>query len=138
MPSIDWRHDGRRLIIPVLILAPAPSTDFSGVDGVALVDTGSTTSGVTSRVIDKLRLHRLGKRPLASAQGEGQSERCAFRIGLTPDEDATPAFPFVFEDVIGFELANSFTFAALIGMDILRQCDLSIDRSGGCSLRFGR
>lgn len=37
-----------------------------------------------------------------------------------------PAFPFVFDEVTGFELANSFTFEALLGMDILSQCDLSM------------
>lgn len=105
----------------------------------ALVDTGATASGVTGRVIDALGLDRLGKRPLGSAQGEGQAERCSFRIALFPtDALAAPTFPYIFEPVIGFELANSFTFDALIGMDILRQCDLTMDRSGHCSLCFGR
>jgi len=113
--------------------------DLTGIDGTALIDTGSTTSGVTGRVIDKLHLHRRGKRPLGSAQGEGQAERCSFRIGLISTQGAlTPAFPFVFDEVIGFELSNSFTFEALIGMDVLSQCDLSMDRFGRCSLRFGR
>ncbi len=48
-----------------------------------------------------------------------------------------PAFPYVFEEVIGFELTNNFQFEALIGMDILRQCDLSLLRSGLCKLSFG-
>lgn len=30
LPYIEWRHDGRRLLVPVLILAPTPSTDPSG------------------------------------------------------------------------------------------------------------
>ncbi|HEY0311819.1 MAG TPA: hypothetical protein VGC56_04930 [Allosphingosinicella sp.] len=48
-----------------------------------------------------------------------------------------PAFPFVFDEVIGIELTNAFEFDALIGMDILRQCDLELWRSGRCRLAFG-
>jgi len=82
---------------------------------------------------------RLGKRPLTSAQGQGQVERYAFRIGLhTIDAGAdAPSFPFVFDEVIGIELTNAFEFDALLGMDVLRQCDFEMRRDGRCSLRFG-
>jgi hypothetical protein len=46
-------------------------------------------------------------------------------------------FPFVFEEVIGIELTNAFEFNALIGMDILAQCDFRSARDGRCSLTFG-
>jgi hypothetical protein len=49
---IEWRHDGRRILLPVIILAPTPSTDLAGFEGTALVDTGSTTSGLTPHVAD--------------------------------------------------------------------------------------
>ena len=133
---IEWRHDGRRILLPVIILAPEPFTHLAGHEGQALLDTGSTTSGVTPRVAQALRLRKRGKRPLGSAQGEGQAERYLFRVGLPIPSDG-PAFPFLFEDVSGFELADSFQFEALIGMDILRQCDFAMDRPGRCSLRFG-
>lgn len=134
--SIDWRHDGRKVILPVVILPPMPSADLTGVDAVALLDTGSTTSGITPRIAHALGLQKRGKRPIGSAQGEGQAERYLFRIGLRPLSDQ-PSFPFLFDDVSGFELADSFQLAALIGMDILRQCDFSIDRDGSCRLVFG-
>jgi hypothetical protein len=63
-------------------------------------------SGVASALAKQLGLHGLGKRPLTSAQGEGQVERYAFRIGLIlprSPEDA-PSFPFIFEEVIEIEL----------------------------------
>ena len=101
----------------------------------ALIDTGSSVSGVASKLAKSLGLVGLGKRPLKSAQGEGQVERYAFRIGLTPEN---PGFPFVFEEVIGIELTNAFEFTALIGMDILAQCDLTLERSGRCEICFGR
>ena len=133
---INWRHDGRRIVLPILILRPDPSTDLPGFEAQALVDTGSTTSGITPRVAEFLSLPKRGKRPLGSAQGEGQAERYLFRVAI-PLPSETPNFPFVFDDVSGFELASSFALDALIGMDILKQCDLSIDRQQGCALRFG-
>jgi predicted aspartyl protease len=138
MSAIEWRSDRRRLLIPVAILAPAPANDLTSVAARALVDTGSTTTGITKRVAEQLGLVGRGKRPLSSAQGEGQAERYLFRIGLMPiGEEEVPAFPYIFDEVIGFELTNSFQFDALLGMDILSQCDLELYRDGRCRLRFG-
>lgn len=136
MSVIEWNRERRRVLLPVLVLAPFPVTDLSGRDASALIDTGSSVSGVSSRIAEELRLAGLGKRPIKSAQGEGQVERYAFRIGLRPDS-STPTFPFVFDEVIGIELTNAFEFDALLGMDILSQCDLSLRRDGSCSLGFG-
>ena len=103
-----------------------------------MLDTGSTTSGITQRVARALNLVRRGKRPLGSAQGEGQAERYLFRIGLPASGPAdAPRFPFIFEDVEGFELVDSFRLDALIGMDVLNQCDFQTGRDGLCRLTFG-
>lgn len=126
---INFHHDRSRIILPVLILEPSPSASFEGHRGFALLDTGSTTTGVTKRVAKSLGLVGRGKRPLGSAQAEGQAERYLFRIGVHGDEDA-PTLPYVFDDVIGFELVDSFRFDALIGMDIIGQCDLEVYRGG--------
>jgi hypothetical protein len=133
---IEWRHDARRLVIAVIILPPAPSFDLAGYEAQALVDTGSTTSAITPRVAKHLALRQLGKRPLGSAQGLGQAERYLFRVGMLPPGNG-PTFPYLFEEVSGFELSDSFQLDALIGMDILSQCDFAMDREGRCSLRFG-
>jgi hypothetical protein len=107
-----------------------------GFEAAALLDTGSTTSAITPRVAQKLKLTPRGKRPLGSAQGEGQAERYLFRVGLrAPSEQ--PAFPYVFADVSGFELAEAFSLDALLGMDVLGQCDFAMDRRGLCRLSFG-
>ena len=123
-----------------MILAPFPVVDLSGIEAKALIDTGSSVSGIAKTIAEQLNLSRLGKRPLKSAQGEGQIERYAFRIGLPPTESAErpSGFPYVFEEVIGIELTNAFEFNALIGMDILGQCDLTTLRTGDCILSFGR
>lgn len=61
-------------------------------------------------------------------------ERFLFRVGFQMEDGP---LPIVFEDVIGFELKNGFAFQALLGMDVLSQCDFSMDRNGGCRLGFG-
>lgn len=133
---IEWRHDGRRLVLPVVILPPKPTSILTGVEADALLDTGSTTSAITPRIAKELGLRQLGKRPLGSAQGLGQAERYLFRVGLRTPADV-PTFPFLFDEVSGFELSDSFQLDALIGMDILKQCDFSMSRTGICSLTFG-
>jgi hypothetical protein len=139
MSHIEWRREKRRILLPVLILAPFPVTELIGVDAMALVDTGSSVSGLSAKLAEDLQLSRLGKRPLTSAQGEGQVERYAFRVGLRPHRaDENPTFPFVFAEVIGIELTNAFAFNALLGMDILGQCDFSSMRNGKCRLEFGQ
>jgi hypothetical protein len=135
---IDWQREPRRILLPALILRPYPITDLGGTEAIALIDTGSSISGISSALAQSLGLVGLGKRPLKSAQGEGQVERYAFRVGIHPSVcDGEPSFPYVFEEVIGIELTNAFEFNALIGMDILGQCDFVSGRSGQCSLSFG-
>ena len=135
MSVIEWTRERRRILLPVRILAPYPVTDLSGVEADALIDTGSSVSGIASRLAKELNLTRLGKRPLTSAQGEGQVERYAFRVGFLP-ESSVPSFPIVFDEVIGIELTNALRFEALIGMDILAQCDFEMRRDGICRLHF--
>jgi hypothetical protein len=139
MSAIEWRREPRRILLPVLILAPYPVTDLAGIESRALIDTGSSISGVALRIAEALNLKRLGKRPLNSAQGLGQVERYALRVGLRPDAGSmgAPSFPFIFEEVIGIELTNAFEFDSLLGMDILGQCGFEMLRDGRCRLSFG-
>jgi hypothetical protein len=132
---VEWQREHRRILLPVVVLAPYPVTDLTGIEATALIDTGSSVSGLAMDLARSLGLVGLGKRPLKSAQGEGQIERYAFRVGLM--SATSNAFPFVFEEVIGIELTNAFEFNALIGMDILAQCDFRSARDGRCSLTFG-
>ena len=139
MSEVSWRHNGRQPLFNVTILPPAPTTDLRGASDVALLDTGSTSSGITRRLAESLGLVGRGKRPIASAHSESQVEHYWFRVALQPDSvDSAPTFPFVFEEVVGFELRNAFQFQILIGMDILRQCDLTMTRDHRCLLQFGR
>lgn len=137
--TIEWRHDGRRIVVPVTIYPPLTGAMFEGVAGAALIDTGSTTTGVKASVAQQLGLRSIGKRLVSTVGGEKQIDRYIFRIGLdggAANNDA-PTFPYIFEDVDGFELLESFSFDALLGMDILRQCELLIAPGNRCRLTFG-
>ncbi|MGZ8305798.1 MAG: aspartyl protease family protein [Allosphingosinicella sp.] len=72
--------------------------DLTSVDATALLDTGSTTSGVKREIASRLKLPELGKRPLGSAHGEAQVERFLFRIGFKIE--GVP-LPFVFGEISG-------------------------------------
>lgn len=137
--TIEWRHDGSRLVVPVTVYPPLTGTTFDGIAGKALIDTGSTTTGITAGIAEKLGLHSIGKRLISTVGGERHIDRYIFRIGLdgsAADDDA-PTFPFIFEEVVGFELLDSFSFDVLLGMDILRQCELLIAPGNRGRLRFG-
>lgn len=115
-------------------------SELDGYRALALLDTGATTTGVTPRVIEALGLLTMGKRPIGSAQGDGQADRYLFRIGLNAPVrsiEMQASFPFVFEAVMGFGLTGAFRFDALLGMDILSQCDFRMDRHGSALLSFG-
>lgn len=139
MSVLEWTREQHRILLPVQILLPFPITLLAGVEATALIDTGSSISGVALALAERLGLQRLGKLPLTSAQGQGQVERYAFRVGLLSGSpaDRAPTFPFVFDEVVGIELTNAFEFNALIGMDVLDRCDFSSERTGRCQLRFG-
>lgn len=115
-------------------------SDLGGYRALALVDTGATTSGITPRIIEMLGLVGMGKRPIGFAQGDGQADRYLFRVALSSPSstgEAETSLPFVFEAIMGFGLAGGFRFDALLGMDILSQCDFRMDRHGHAVLSFG-
>ena len=113
----------------MLLLGPSAGGSLDSLEGMALLDTGSTTTGIKSSVARALQLQPRGKRPMSGVGGDTQLERYIFRIGLLGG-----GLPYIFDDLIGFELRESFAFDALIGMDLLRQCDLSVGRDGRVTL----
>lgn len=137
--TIEWRHDGSRLVVPVIVYPPLTGTTFEGVEGKALIDTGATTTGVTAKIAQGLGLQSTGKRLVSTVGGEKHIDRYIFRIGLNGRAAANdpPTFPYIFEEVVGIELLDSFSFDVLLGMDILRQCELLISPGNRCRLTFG-
>ncbi len=134
MPELEWRHDRRRIQLPLSVLKPFPPSALTSVDATALLDTGATISGVSRWIMKSLNLPTIGKRPISTANGLLQTDHVAFRIGIRDDREA---LPFVFDDVMGFTFADTQSFDVVLGMDILNGCDLRILRDGTCRLAFG-
>lgn len=140
MWHLECSNDGRRIILPVTVLRAHPTSDLTGHQCTALLDTGATTSGITPRVGRALNLIGLGKRPLGSARGDEQVERYICRIGLqstSHHDQEQPTYPFVFDPIMAFQLRDEFRFDVILGMDILAQCDFRMDRHRHTLLSFG-
>ena len=66
-----------------------------------------------------------------------------FRIGLFSSVQLTDLpqdasiLPFVIGELDGFSWGRHADFDVIVGMDILSQCDIALDRSGTCKMLFG-
>jgi predicted aspartyl protease len=131
--EVSWQRSPRRILLPVQVLPPEPAHDLTGRSATALLDTGATTSGVARGIARSLDLPSIGKEPINTAGGTILSERYLFRLGIP----RPGAFPYIFDDVTGFELSDGSSFDALLGMGVLARCDVILLRDGSCTLRFG-
>lgn len=139
MSEISWSYCNNRILLEVAIFVPDSPSDITHITTPALIDTGATTSGITIPTAEQLGLRSMGKRPLVSAHGTDFVDRFLFRIGLyeNPDRADDAALPFIFDEILGLGLTGNQNFGALIGMDILQQCDFSLTQTGRCSLKYG-
>ena len=126
------------MLVDVLVFGPDP-TNFDSVRGNALIDTGATVSGIGPRIINELGLHSYGKKPLGSATEERMVEYYLFRLGFPPHSgpNEQPEWPHIFERTDGFSWARPTEFDVILGMDVLLECDLRVNRHGKCQLRYG-
>lgn len=136
MPFVEGRHDGRRINLDIEVLGSASPTDLTSVRAKALLDTGATASAITPRIVDRLGLHSIGKRPVMVATEQRLVDFYVFRLGVRP-EDATSPLPYIFAETVGFQISQTHDFEVLLGMDVLGQCDLSVIRDGTWRLQFG-
>lgn len=136
MPSLSGRHDGRRILIPVAVLRSDDPADLTFVQGTALLDTGATSSGIGPRIVRELGLRSYAKRPLVVATEERLVDYFLFRLGFFAKGDQ-PTLPYIFAETDGFQIRAAGSFDVLLGMDVLKQCDLLLDRSGRWQLDFG-
>jgi hypothetical protein len=113
-----------------------PPSDFTHVAAVALVDTGSTVSGIGPRLIAELGLESHQKRRLKSATEERFVPYFLFRLGLWPDGDRS-ALPFIFDGLDGFGRSRSSDFEVILGMDVLGRLNLSTRALQEAVVRYG-
>ncbi len=142
MPELRWRTSNNRVLIDLLILRGGDPNDLTSIPARALVDTGATVSGIGPRLIEGLDLRSYAKKLLKSATEERYVDYYLFRIGfeLNPDETRGSSgnqLPFVFDDTDGFSWGRAADFDVILGMDVIRRCDLLLRRDGTGSLAFG-
>lgn len=124
MPAIEGRHDGRQLLLPVLVAPPLGEPHPTWADGIALLDTGASRSLITADLASRLALPSRGKHPLVSARATELVNRYAFRLGFLLDDGRRPWF--MDADLIGSEFRSQTGFTVIIGMDVLGQADFRI------------
>lgn len=136
MPSIEGRHDGRRILLPIAVLGSRDPTDLTHRTYQGLLDTGATASWITPRVVADLDLHELGKAPVSVATEIRQAKTYVFRLGLHHALDES-TLPYVFAEITGFRMTQRDNFDVLLGMDVLRHTDFAMRRDGTWTLSFG-
>ena len=133
---------GRQLLVTILVSKFGPLESFQPVAVEALIDTGATRSGVCPSVVDQLELPQIGTVPLESATDDRLVPLffCWMAIDPSitePSRELGAPSPHFFGAMEALGLRQSRSFEAILGMDVLSQCDLHLERSGFCTLRFG-
>jgi hypothetical protein len=140
------------VLVQVAILDPRKSLangtlDLSGLPEVpaftALVDTGASTTCVSRKVVDAVRLEPIGKAPMVGATGVAAVDQFTFVVGVISarKEEATGA---VSGRAAGLFLANGLefvndgasTFDVLLGRDVLCKGAFSLSFDGHFVLSF--
>lgn len=159
MPCIWGQHNGSQLLCPVVILpanappAPTPANLHSAVP--ALIDTGATTTGITTALAAQLNLPPVGIIPIQGVGGVQHHNAHLFFVGfpftLPPGAVAVPgqAAPqqqqgivlgqlFVLGKVIqgcAFQGGHA-PFQVLLGMDVISTGSLVVQGNGTFSFSF--
>lgn len=135
MPVIEGRHNGRQILTQVFIAPPSDPRRMLFTSGIALIDTGATTSLICLRVAHELELPVRGKRQMLTARGSEMVNQYRFRLGFPSAQN--PALPYLLEDDFnGSELLVQTTFDTIVGMDILSRCDFQSRSNGVWTLSF--
>lgn len=149
MPDILGKiYENRLPLIKVIVSNNVP--DFFGgeletpaaslkIPIAALVDTGATTSVVDNDVVRRLMLRTQNQKKILfpstpTAQYHPSYPCELFFAKSFNEENARHEWPDLV-DMVGFDLSGR-AFQAVIGMDIIRQGDLRIEKSGAVVFRF--
>lgn len=127
-------------MLPVAVLGADTPSDLTHIKGVALLDTGATSSAIAPKFVRELALISTGKRPVMVATEQRLVDFFIFRLGFFSNADGSTEYtswPHVFAETEGFLIKQSHNFDVLLGMDVIGQCDLQFSRAGNWRLEFG-
>jgi len=89
----------------------------------AVVDTGATISGITSRMATQMGLKSSGEYGFTSAIGKGLSPIYIFDVIFPKDK--------LIENIEAVEISDDHNFDFLIGMNIISQGDMALTSVNG-------
>lgn len=121
------------------ILQSANPLDLTHERAMALLDTGATKSAISPAIIRKLGLQSYTKKALIVATEQRLVDFYTFRIGVFPHDSHSPegpVFPYILAETEGFGMHDKGDFDAIIGMDVIKHCDLALYRSGRWQIKF--
>lgn len=134
--SFTSRFIGRasQLITDVIILPPPPSPakeysiqEDKATHFKAVWDTGASSTAITQRVVDELKLAPTGMRQVHTASGTVLSESYAVAVAL-PNRVIIPLINATKSDL------GNCAIDVLIGMDVIGQGDFAVTEENGCTV----
>jgi hypothetical protein len=156
---VPGTHDGRTVILSIAIIDKSKRLShiksgkelLSGVKPYrALIDTGATTTMITTKVVKELNINPVTEMPIRGIHGVENRFFYLFHIGFygnlitrevlekksidtTKEVHSMYVYP---KDILGAELSDQPNFDVLLGMDVLSTGTLHIDRDGSFSFSF--
>jgi hypothetical protein len=104
----------------------------------ALVDTGATRTCITERVVQDLGLVRRGRVEVWNIKRPEEHFTYLFHIGIWPDSiDEVPQPIFgIGDEIVGIDVGNNRFFDVLLGMDVICQGTLKLEKTGEFCMGF--
>ena len=118
---------------------PSIAVDLNYYECTALVDTGARRTCVTERVVQAIGLKRKGRAEIWNIKRSESHWTYLFHVAIWPDPvDAfTPSCPFgIGPEIEGIDVGNNYFFDVLLGMDIISQGSLHLERDGSFVMAF--
>lgn len=148
MRFLRGKTQNNRIIIRVGI---RPFQPYEPVDGLsspinlnyhecrALVDTGALRTCIGQNVVERLGLQRKSRADIWNIKRSETHWTYLFYVGIWPDSEDADKPPTVFgigREIEGIDVGNHPYFDVLLGMDIIGQGSLRLERDGSFELAF--
>jgi predicted aspartyl protease len=137
VPEINGIHDGRQILVPV-VLAGGVGQTVNLVEATALLDTGATLTAIAPQLADSMGLVPVGRRILDTAAGTRRANAYNFTLGFRlPHQDGMAQSPlFLPNELYGIDFTKGIAFDVLIGMDVLSKGEFQMDSKFRWVFRF--
>jgi hypothetical protein len=148
MPMISDRHDGRSLLLDVVVLPHQPSSSQSTSDFTqpvlsmhscrALIDTGSVVTCITDNIIAALSLRPYGLKQMGNVYSIANHKTFLVKLGFPVQDNGQQrhGLHILPKTVVAPQIRSMDHFDVLIGMDVIGLGDLNVMQTGRFSFAF--